>query len=215
MKEIDIDNWNRKTTYDWFNSFSNSTYSVTVKMDITKLIKFTKETNSSFFANMLYIVVTGLNSIEEMRMRMYNGKPVIYDDINPAFTVMTKGLVFTNARFKNNKDYNIFYKSCRECIDGNYNNEYKQEYNLEDKYDEYYITCVPWINFESATHPIPDDKHSQCVPRIGWGKYYKVNDRYEISLNIAVSHIFVDGYPLSCCFNKIQELLDNVDEVCK
>lgn len=97
MKEIDIETWNIKTTYEWFNSFTDSTYSVTVKMDITKLVKITKETKSSFFANMLYVVVLGLNSIPEMRMRMYNGKPVIFDNV---------------------------------------------------------------------THPMPDDKHSQCVPRV-------------------------------------------------
>ena len=108
MKEIDIETWNRKTTYEWFNSFTDSTYSVTVKMNITKLVKITKETKSSFFANMLYVVVLGLNSIPEMRMRMYNGKPVIFDDINPAITVMTKDGIFTNARFKNNKDYKSF-----------------------------------------------------------------------------------------------------------
>ena len=215
MKEIDIETWNRKTTYEWFNSFTDSTYSVTVKMDITKLVKITKETNSSFFANMLYVVVNGLNSIPEMRMRMYNGKPVIFDDINPAITVMTKDGIFTNARFWNNKDYKSFYKSCRECVDCAYNNEYKSEYNPENTYNEYYITCLPWLNFESVTHPMPNDKHSQCVPRVAWGKYYKVDDKYWISLNISVSHIFVDGYPLSCCFNKIQELLDNIDRVLK
>lgn len=32
-------------------------------------------------------------------------------------------------------------------------------------------------------------------------------------LNIIVIHIFVDGYPHSKAFQKIQELLDNVEEV--
>ena len=41
-------------------------------------------------------------------MRMYNGKPVIFDDIKPAITVMTKDGIFTNARFWNNKDYKSF-----------------------------------------------------------------------------------------------------------
>ena len=89
----------------------------------------------------------------------------------------------------------------------------KERYNPENCYDEYYITCVPWVDFNRFTHPIPDDKSSQCIPRICWGKYTKNNNRYELSLNITVSHIFVDGYHLASAFNKIQELLDNVDEV--
>ena len=83
MKEIDINSWNRKTIYEWFKSFRNSTYSVNVKMDVTKLVKYTKEHEQSFFINILYIVMQGLNSVSEMRMRFENNKPVIYDDINP------------------------------------------------------------------------------------------------------------------------------------
>ena len=82
-------------------------------------------------------------------------------------------------------------------------------------HDEYYITCVPWLNFESSTHPIPDDKDSQCVPRIGWGKYVINNDKYEMMLNISVSHIFVDGLHLSKVFDKVNELLDDVEDILK
>ena len=47
MKEMDINNWNRYTTYNWFKSFRNSTYGVNVKMDVTKLVKYTKENKQS------------------------------------------------------------------------------------------------------------------------------------------------------------------------
>ena len=88
-------------------------------------------------------------------------------------------------------------------------------YNHQNCYNEYYITCVPWVDFTQFTHPIPDDKSSQCIPRICWGKYVEQDGKYELTLNITVSHIFVDGYPLAQTFNKIQELLNNVDEILK
>lgn len=59
------------------------------------------------------------------------------------------------------------------------------------------------------------NKASQCIPRICWGKYIEKDGKYELTLNITVSHIFVDGFPLSRTFNKIQELLDNVEEILK
>ena len=37
----------------------------------------------------------------------------------------------------------------------------------------------------------------------------------EITLNITVSHIFVDGLHISRAFNKIQELLDDADNILK
>ena len=61
MREIKLDEWERNKTFKWFKSFSNSTYSMNVKMDVTTLLKHTKEHKESFFINLLYIVVNGLN----------------------------------------------------------------------------------------------------------------------------------------------------------
>jgi chloramphenicol O-acetyltransferase type A len=217
MKEININNWERYNTYNWFKGFSNSTYGVNVLLDVTKLVKHSKENNQSFFINALYIILKGLNSVDEMRMRLIDDKPYIFDDINPAFTVMTKAGTFENVRFKNINNYKKFYDKAKTVIEETKNKEKieKCDYNPTNLYDEYYITCTPWLNFVSLTHPIPDDKSSQCVPRICWGKFIENNGKYEMMLNITVSHIFVDGYPLSNTFNKIQELLNDVPNILK
>ena len=215
MKELDFNNSERYNTYSWFKSFSNSTYGVNVKLDVTKLVKLTKERKESFFINMLFIIMKGLNNTPEMRMRLINDKPYIFDDINPAFTVMTKAGTFENVRFKNITDYKEFYKVAKEHVEEAKNKEkiIKNDYNPNNTFDEYYITCTPWLDFVSLTHPIPDDKSSQTVPRICWGKFVENNNIFELTLNITVSHIFVDGYPLSQTFIKIQELLDNAENI--
>lgn len=217
MKEIDINNWERLKNYEWFKKFSNSTYGMNVKMDVTKLVKHVKDNKESFFIDLLFIVLKGLNSVAEMRIRLINNEPVIYDDINPAFTVMTRANTYKNVRFNNCKDFKEFYRIAHECIENAKKDTdvSKDEYNPENCYNEYYITCTPWVNFESVTHPIPDDKASQCVPRICWGKYTENDGRYELTLNITVSHMFVDGLPLANVFNNIQDLLDRVNEVLK
>ncbi len=216
MEKVDMTG-NREKIYNWFKTFSNTTYSCNVVMDITKLVEITKASDTSFFINLLYIVVKGLNSISEMRMRLVNDIPVIFEDINPAITVMTKSNTFENVRFKNQDAYQTFYKIAHENIERAKNQELikKEAYNPDDCYDEYYITCLPWVEFTQLTHPIPDDKSSQSIPRICWGKYYEENGRYKINLNITVSHMFVDGYPLSQTFKKIQELLDNANKYLK
>ena len=217
MKEIDTKNWNRSKTYEWFKSFTNTTYSMNVEMDITVLVKHVKENKQSFFIDMLYVVVKGLNSVEEMRTRFVNGKVVVYDYINPAFTVMTNAGTFENVREKNCENFTTFYKNSSELIEKTKKQTTikKENYNPKDCYDEYYITCVPWISFTQFNHPIPDNKESQCIPRICWGKYYCVNERYKIMLNITVSHMFVDGFHLAKAFNVIQQLLNNVENSLK
>ena len=117
-----------------------------------------------------------------------------------------------------NKDnYKEFYEMAKERIDkAKYQDKLNNEsYNSTASYNEYYITCLPWTDFISMTHPIPEDKSSQTVPRVCWGKYIENNGKYEISLNITVSHVFVDGYHLSKVFNNVQELLNDTTNVLK
>ena len=45
MHEIDLDNLPRRKTYDWFNSFNNPTYGLTVKLDVTSLVEHNKKHN--------------------------------------------------------------------------------------------------------------------------------------------------------------------------
>lgn len=217
MKILDMNNSDRKRNYEWFKDFSNSTYSCNVEMDVTEIVNFSKESKTSFFINMLYVVTRGLNSIEEMRMRLDNDKPVIFDEINPAFTIITTIGVFENVRHKYFEKYSEFYDICHEHIEKAKNKEKisKDDYNPKDTWNEFYITSLPWVSFTQFTHPIPDSKESQCVPRVCWGKYFSRDNRIFINLNITASHIFVDGYPLSKAFIAIQELLDNARKILK
>lgn len=214
---IDTKNWNRNKQYEWFKNFSNSTYAVTKKMDITNLLKYTKDNNQSFFINMMYIVVQALNSIEQMRMRYEEGEAYIYDKINPAYTIMTKSGDFENVRHEMDNDFKKFYKVASNYIEKTKNqiSLTEEKYNPEACYNEYYITSLPWISINNINHPIPDDKSNASIPRICWDKYQKIGNQYEINLNITVNHMFVDGYPLAQAFIKIQELLDDVESVLK
>jgi len=215
LKKIDINNWNRKKIFNWFKSFSNSCWSMTKELDVTNLVKYTKESKTSFFINMLYVVVKTLNSLESMRMRLIGDEPVIYDNINPAYTVMTESGIFENLRHDFIEEYNQFYLLAKEKIKV-VKKQLKSNdiYNLENQYNEYYITCVPWVEFSNINHPIPDDKSSQSVPRICWGKYFERNDKYIINFNITVSHMFCDGYDVAQFFLKLQENLDSTRIIC-
>ena len=215
MREVELLNWDRLKTYEWFKGFSDSTYGMNVRMDVTNLVRYIKDVKESFFIDFLYIVLKSLNSIDEMRMRLVDDKPVIFDDINPAFTVMTKTGVFENVRHINHSDFIEFYK----ISSGNIEKAKKQtkikkdNYNPEHCFNEYYITCVPWVDFIEFNHPIPNDKSSQCIPRVCWGKYVENDGKYELTLNITVSHIFVDGFHLSKAFSRIQEYLNKPEEI--
>ena len=208
---------NNVFSHDWFKTFANPCYGFDVKMDVSKVVEYSKKTNTSFFINVLYLVTIGLSSIEELRMREVKGEIRLYDKINPTFTVLTKIGIYENAGFKMIDDYQGFYNKAKEVVEEVKNQDFvKETYNSDDYYDDYYMTCLPWLETVAMTHPLCDNNHSSSsCPRICWDKYRMENDKYVMMLNITVSHCFVDGYPLSCAFNQIQKNFNEIESICK
>ena len=186
-------------------------------MDVTKLYHYVKEHNQSFSIGMLYLVTKGCNMVEAMRLRIINNDVYLFDVINPSYTVKINDDNYDNVTQEYYDDYSVFYEYTKKVIDQvKLQNKTKDEgYNPSDRWDYYYMTCLPWISIEGLTHPIPDERQSQSVPRICWDKFVINNEKVELVLNITVNHMLVDGYHLSQAFNNIQELLKNVDKELK
>lgn len=211
-KVIKIEDIKKINQYKWFRQFSNPCYGFNVKMDVTRLVQYTKENHQSFFINTLFLLTSALNQIEEMRMREVDGEIRLYDVINPTFIVMTSVGVFENTGFEMINDYKEFYKKASSIIERvKKQTSVKETYNDSKLYNDFYITCIPWLSIESMTHPLIDNDYaSLSCPRICWDKYRKENDKIVMILNITVNHCFVDGYPLSKAFGLVQEYFNNL-----
>ena len=141
---ISVEKLDNPSQYKWFRTFANPCYGMNVKVDV--------------------------GEVPEMRMREVRGEIRLYDVINPTFTVMTDSGKFANAGFKMIEDYKGFYEQTRKIIDEKKaQTEFDDEYNDSSDYDDYYITCLPWLSIESFTHPLPDNNiESSSCPRIAW-----------------------------------------------
>ena len=212
FKTIDVETWDRRVTYEWFNRFSNPCYGVTVDMDVTELVAFAREKGWSFFGCMAYAVMQGMDSIDELRMRIREGVPVIYEHLTPSYTVMTDAGMFVNVRHPLGQSMEEFCRLSRSAIDAVKSGARtvpEESYNPADAWNEVYLTSVPWLSLDGLTHPIPDDRSSQSVPRVCFDRWREENGRKKVKLNITVSHALVDGYPLCRGFQAIQENLDD------
>lgn len=209
--------WVRKAAYSWFSAFPNPCYGFDVTMDIDSLIRHSKKADTSFFIDMLTLVMKGLNEVPAMRLRIVNGEIRRYDWINAAFTVMTDLGMFENVNAEWTEDYHLFYERCRKVIEeAKHEPTIKEGYNDDDSMSDYYITCIPWLKYEAMTNPIPAGNPSSCsVPRICWGKYFLEDGRYKVRLNITVSHALVDGKDLSDAFASLQDKFDRAEELLK
>lgn len=216
-KVIKSEQLKNQSQYRWFKTFANPCYGLNVKMDVSEVVKYSKETKTSFFVNILYLITTALNSIEEFKIREVKDEIRIYDTINPTFTVMTDVGIYENAGFKMVDDYKSFYRIAKEIIEKvKKQTSFKQTYNDSMLFDDYYMTCLPWISIEAMTHPLCENNNeSLTVPRLCWDKYRIENGKHVMLLNITVSHCYIDGYTLSKGFAKIQENFDQTYSILK
>ena len=216
-KVIDIEKWNRKSQFKWFNSFDNTTYGIDVRMDVTNLVNYSKKTKSSFFINFLYCLTVALNEIPEFRLRYVNNEVRLYESINPTYTIKCIDGTYNNGRNEFSKSYSKFYELAHKEVEFQKTNlNHKDEYNDGALYDDFYFSCLPTLDFIGMTHPmIYSDKSSQSCTRALWGKFVLENDRYKMTLNLTASHALIDGFPMAEGFNKTQNIINNFEEFIK
>jgi len=209
MKEIDLTTYKKRNQFRYFSTFSDPTYGFDVDVDVEAVVALARSRQESFFPFFLYFVIKGVNSVEEMRLRIVKGKVLSYEEINPTWTVMTESGVYMNSGMEMDWDFDHFAKKVKaitEEVKKTQPNEELDLFPICAQPDVVYATCIPSLAFKGMTHPTPSgDPDSLSVPRICWGQFRKENDgRCHLTLNITVSHALVDGFPLAQCFNAIK-----------
>lgn len=202
-----MESWNRKQHFDFFNNFDYPHFNITVDLRISKFKKYTEKNNISFFKSMVFLVTKAANEIEEFKYRIIdNNQVIILEKVHPSFTIMGDNEVFTFCNSVYHEDKDKFFEYMEQNI-----KKYKENPVVSekvDKMDSIYMTSLPWINFNSITHPI-DIKNVDSVPRISWGKYRQDNESIFMPFSVQVHHALMDGYHVSKYINNLKAKLEN------
>ena len=89
-KVIDENTWERAMHCMVFRNSVEPAFCVTFEVDVTDLKEYMKKNNLSFTLAMVYVVCKCANKIEEFRYRFVDGKIVLFDHIDTAFTYLNK-----------------------------------------------------------------------------------------------------------------------------
>ena len=89
-KTIDESTWERAVHCMVFRNSIEPSFCVTFEADITNFKKKVKAEGISFTLAMVYAVCKCANEVEALRYRFLDGKVVLYDKIDTAFTYLNK-----------------------------------------------------------------------------------------------------------------------------
>ena len=207
--EVDIKDWPRRATYEFFKDYADPFFNFTANVDVTVLYNFCKQNGLGFSLAALYCSLTAANEIREFRIRLIEGRLVEYDRIHATQTIFNEDETFSFAYFENEGDIFEFDRSGKRAL-----SKYKtlKTFNVEsDRLDLIYYSVIPWVSFTSFKHASRLDKN-QTIPRIVFGKYFDTVGRKLMPVSVEANHSIMDGYHVGKFFNRFQEIIDSAGE---
>lgn len=204
FKKIDIKNWNRKEYFDHYYSNVPCTYSMTVKLDITKII----EKKMKIYPTMLYSLTTIVNRHCEFRTAFNNdGELGIYNEMIPSYTIFHKDTeTFSNIWTQYTPILENFCKAYENDLQIYGNN--KQFIGKPDiPTNNFNVSMIPWVSFEGF-HLNLNKGYNYLKPIFTMAKYYKDQDKFILPLAIQVHHAVCDGFHVCRFISELQELIN-------
>ena len=149
--KVSIEEWNRKDVFKFFSDYNDPYTGATVPINITNIIKYTKDNDITFYETLCYIILRSINDIDEFKYCFEKGDVYKYDYINLSCTVLNSDNImqFTNV-IEYNNDLKVFLKKFRkEKKDAELMKKDKKKQSVNN----IYVSCSPWFRFTSVKHP--------------------------------------------------------------
>ena len=201
MREIEFDLKNNP-----FINFQSARYAMSARLNVEKLWKWCHENDKSFFVMSLGCLLNAVNSVPQLKRRIIDGKVIEYDYLDGVSPIMDEDneiyremRVRTPQEFENILEWHDYVRELISDVLEGRDEGFLCEMEERDLTNIVNLSCIPWIDFDMITNCVVDG--SAIQPLITWGK---VNEDYEMSVSITVSHIFVNGRELAYFYENAQ-----------
>ena len=196
---IDEKTWERAMHCMVFRNSVEPAFCVTFEVDITNFRNKIKQQGYSFTIAMVYAVCKCANEIEAFRYRFLDGKVVLFDKIDTAFTYLnqdTELFKVVNVPMQAEK----LAKEQKEYFTGPLGN------------DVFQCSPMPWITYTHISHT-NSGKKDNATPLFDWGKYYEKDGRIIMPVSVQAHHSFVDGIHIGKFADKLQKFMDELNPI--
>nr|AIA13592.1 Chloramphenicol_Acetyltransferase_CAT [uncultured bacterium] len=215
FKLIDTSKWDRKEFFNHYLNHVPCTYSMTLNLDLTILLKEIKKRDIKLYPTMIYLLSMIVNKHEEFRTAIdVNGNVGIFDFLHPCYTVLQKdSQKFTNIWTEFTSLFSEFYK--QYLLDVQNYGEIKSFIAKPDMpLNTFNISSIPWISFTGFNLNLPKDT-DYLLPIFTTGKYFEQNGKIWLPIAIQVHHAVCDGFHIARFVSELQEAMNTLklDEI--
>lgn len=195
-----------------FIDFLSARYAMSARINVEKLWKWCHENDKSFFVMSMGCLLNAVNSVDVLKRRIIDEKVIEYDYLDGVCPIMdADNEIYKEMRVKIPSEFDDiiqWHDYVRELISDILSGReegFFVEMENRDKTNIVNLSCIPWVDFDMITNCVVDGRAIQ--PLVTWGK---VNEKYEMSISITVSHIFVNGRELGYFYENAQKEFDSI-----
>lgn len=195
-----------------FIDFLSARYAMSARINVEKLWKWCHENDKSFFVMSIGCLLNAVNSVDVLKRRIIDEKVIEYDYLDGVCPIMDEdNEIYREMRVKIPSEFDDiiqWHNYVRELISdilSGHEEGFFVEMENRDKTNIVNLSCIPWVDFDMITNCVVDGRAIQ--PLVTWGK---VNEKYEMSISITVSHIFVNGRELGYFYENAQKEFDSI-----
>lgn len=206
---IDLETYYRKGVFRHFSEDCKCSSSMTARIDVTELVKYSKETGSKFYLNFLYLLSKVLNSRDDYKMGYLwqTNQLICYDAIHPTQYIFHEDTeTCTPVYTTYYEDYETFYKAASEDVA---RAKETRDYGLDavnhpNWFDASYIS---WLSYDSLNIELPDG-YLYFAPVVNWGKYREEHGRLMMPVSVRLNHAVADGFQLANAFRLLEREIE-------
>lgn len=192
-QRIELEKWQRKEHFEHYLKAVPCTYSVTVEVDVTRVVALSQQAQIKFYPLLIFALTQAVNRCVEFRMGMVDGQLVIWDEVHPSYTIF----------HQDSETFSALWTECSGDIQmflQNYQID-KELYGKDQKLfakpllpaNHFNVSSFPWFSFSGFNLNLPAIGH-YLAPSFTMGKYQGDDRQRKLPLAIQVHHAVCDGY---------------------
>ena len=186
---IDLDTWERRELFAFFDGFSEPFHGVCLRVDCTESFRYAKDHDFSVFLTLVHRSLVAAHQIENFMTRSMNGEIWRYRTIHSGSAVARPNGTIGFGHFPFRHELHEFVREASAEVK---RVKASNEFVRYADQDLIRYSVLPWFDFTSMSHA-RDLATKDSIPRLTFGKITDANGRCTMPLSIHVHHGLVDG----------------------
>ena len=154
---------------------------------------------------MFYAVCKCGNEVENFRYSFFDGKVVLFDKIDTAFTWLnTETELFKVVNVPLTDNLQSYVELSKNTADFQ-----KEYFTAPLGNDIFQCSPLPFLNYMHISHT-NSGKKDNATPLFDWGKFRVADKKLLMPLSVQVHHSFVDGLHIGKFVDILQKYLDSL-----